>query len=183
MALDQPHKGNKRKHDDALIYRVYGCMEWFSVAEQPPAFLDLPSEFSLAYKLWQLDGEKNFSKISKLIKPFLSSSFVAPAISNWEKLFIKSDKTDGCEYEALRIHLAGVDFSETPFPCCRAEAWFDVPMIKNIKTLDLEEWQNKSYVFLTDAISFRWEVPRNKMTEALDFSYGSHLGVEATLLI
>jgi hypothetical protein len=77
--------------------------------------------------------------------------------------------------------LAGVDFSETPFPVCRAEAWFDVPIIANGKDIDLQGWQNENKAFLSDAISFSWIVPRNKNTESLDFTYGSHLGAEASM--
>lgn len=167
-------------HDGGVsIRRFYGNMDWFDVAEQPASFSDVPVEFEAAYKLWKLDRVKNEAAIIALLSPFVRGVFVIYALDKWEMLFEGSeDDYEGMEIQASKVNVVGIDFKTQPFPKCRVEAWFDVPVKDDFDEIDLDEWQEEEGVSLSDVIAFRWDVPKNDSTEDLDFSCGDNLGVE-----
>lgn len=159
------------------VCRFYGSMKWFSVAEQPENFDDLPAEFLRAKKLWDSDADRNMGQILELMSPHVGARFIASNISGWEELFADFDGSGFCEIESTEIRVVGIDFSEGPIPMCKAEANFEVPVTRTFESSDLDEWQDENGHF-TDAVIFYWNVPRNSNSEDLDFTCGDNQGVE-----
>lgn len=161
--------------------RVYGNMEWFEVAEQPPGFEDLPEEFSEAYALWEQDPAANEDRILALLSPFVTALFLPSNISNWEQIFGDPDASGLPEYTARAVRLLGVDFEHTPIPSCSAEAIFDVVVTDGFDEVeDLLEWQENNDQF-NSGIIFGWDVPRTDDTEDLDLKSGNHSGCECVV--
>jgi hypothetical protein len=162
---------------------MYGNMEWFDVAEQPPTFEELPKQFKLAYDLWEKDKENNTGEIIKLLKSFVSMHFVPTNVGGWEELFVNagdggSPPSEAICYEAIWLNVVGIDFSVSPIPRCRAEAVFRVPVTENyFKIKDLDEWQ-ENHDFFHGGVIFGWKIPRTRATESLDFTFANHSGCE-----
>ena len=76
------------------------------------------------------------------------------------------------------VRVTGIDWSVGPIPLCKAEAWFKVPVVHGFDDLDLDVLREADGVCLEDAVCFKWSVPGNARTDELDFTYGSHSGVE-----
>jgi hypothetical protein len=111
------------------------------------------------------------------MEPFVRGWFVPAAISDSEDLF-----PDQSDFPAVKIHVVGIDFSTEPFPLCKAEAWFEVPVSELFTTTDLEERQNDTGEYLYQAISFGWEIPSEDDDESSTFTYGNHQGVEGVCM-
>ena len=152
--------------------RFYGNMDWFEVAEQPDDFKALPPEFAQAKKLYDKDPEGNLAKVCALLSPFLRAVFVPMNIMQSETLFPEQD-----EYAADEVRIVGIDFSQAPFPLCKAEAYFTLTVTDAFATTDLAAWQEDNG-YLSDGVSFAWDVARDDQTESLDFSFGSNQGAE-----
>lgn len=158
------------------IAKFYGNMDWFDVDDDLEG-LDLPEAFIQAKRLWTESSEKNTDQVLKLIQPFVRAWFVPAALSDSEDLF-----PDQSDFIATKIDVVGVDFSSEPFPLCKAEAWFDVPVSDIFIKTDLEERQNDTGEYLYQAISFGWEIPSLRGGEPHVFTYGNHRGVEGLYL-
>jgi hypothetical protein len=151
--------------------RFYGNMEWFDVDDDVDG-INFPPEFNQAKMLWVEDSEKNLEQVIKLLAPFVRAWFVPAGIFDSEDIF-----PDQSDIDAVKINVVGIDFSKEPFPLCKVEAWFDVPVSETFSTLDIDDWQNETGQYFYQAISFGWEVP-TKEGEPLIFTYGNHQGVE-----
>ena len=149
-------------------------MEWFDVDDDVDD-INLPPEFSQAKTLWAEDSEKNLNQLIKLMEPFVSSWFVPAGIFDSEDIF-----PDQSDIDAVKINVVGIDFSKEPFPLCKVEAWFDVPVAETFSSLDIDDWQNETGQYFYQAISFGWVVPSEE-GELLIFTYGNHQGVECIL--
>lgn len=158
------------------IAKFYGNMDWFDVDDDLEG-LDLPEAFVQAKRLWTESSEKNADQVLKLIQPYVRAWFVPAALSDSEDLF-----PDQSDVIASKINVVGVDFSSGPFPLCKAEAWFDVPVTEIFTKTDLEVRQNDTGEYLYQAISFGWEVPSLSGGEPHVFTYGNHQGVEGIYL-
>ena len=152
-------------------------MKWFSVAEQPKSFLDLPVAFATAQALWTNDREGNIKKISGLLQPFLKASLVLDNISNWKDLIDEACVDEWQEIAAESVSLVGVDFFDSPVPRCKAEAIFSVTLIKNLESKIFKRWQDENS-YLYDALVFSWDIPKTGALEDLDLTSGTHLGAE-----
>jgi len=158
------------------IAKFYGNMDWFDVDDDTDD-VDFPIAFTEAKQLWAEDAEKNSEQILRLMEPFVRAWFVPAAISDSEDLF-----PDQSDFPAVKIHVVGIDFSAEPFPLCKAEAWFEVPVSELFTTTDLEERQDDTGEYLYQAISFGWEIPSNDDDETSTFTYGNNQGVEAVCM-
>ncbi len=186
--LPPSHSKQDRQIDDDPLgsdfyrkQRFYGNMKWFSVAEQPQDFDQLPPEFLQAKQLWDKDADGNLDEIIELLSPYVGARFIASNISGWEELFADFDGSGLCEIESSELRVVGIDFSEDPIPICKAEASFNVPVTRAFEATDLDEWQEDNGRF-TDAVIFYWNVPRGDETEDLDFTCGDNQGVECSPL-
>jgi hypothetical protein len=186
--LSPSHSKQDRQIDDDPLdsdfyreQRFYGNMKWFSVAEQPQSFDQLPPEFLQAKKLWHKDAEGNIDKVIELLSPYVGARFIASNISGWEELFADFDGSGLCEIESSEVRVVGIAFSEGPIPMCKAEASFNVPVTRAFEAIDLDEWQEDNGRF-TDAVIFYWNAPRGDETEDLDFTCGDNQGVECNAL-
>jgi hypothetical protein len=157
--------------DKYKTVRFYGNMDWFDVDDDLDG-INFPPEFSQAKILWVEDSEKNLDQVIKLMEPFVRAWFVPAGICYSEDIF-----PDQSDIEALKIDVVGIDFSVEPFPLCKVQAWFEVPVSEKFFTLDLEDWQNETGQYFYQAISFGWEIPSGN-EEPLIFWYGNHGGVE-----
>jgi hypothetical protein len=152
--------------------KFYGSMDWFDVDDD---FDDVvfPPSFNEAKRLWSEDIEKNADQVLKLIEPFVRAWFVPAGLPSSEEIF-----PDQSDCKATKIRVVGIDFSATPFPLCKAEAWFEVPVSDSFATTDLEEWQDDTGDYFYQAISFGWEIPSEDGDDPLIFTYGNNQGVE-----
>lgn len=157
--------------DKLFAAKFYGNMDWFDVDDDVDVVV--PPSFNQAKLLWIEDPENNFEKILKLIEPFVRAWFVPAALSDSEDIF-----PDQSDFKAKQIRIVGIDFRAKPFPVCKAEAWFEVPVSKSFAKLDLEKWQDDSGEYFYQAISFGWEIPSEDDSDSLIFTYGNNHGVE-----
>lgn len=153
--------------------KFYGNMDWFGVDDDDVEDVNLPDAFNEAKRLWKENSEKNAQQVINLIAPYVRAWFVPAAISDSEDIF-----PDQNDCSAVKINVVGIDFSTEPFPLCKAEAWFDVPVSETFATADLEERQNETGEYFYQAISFGWEIPSEDDDEPLVFTYGDNQGVE-----
>ena len=151
--------------------RFYGNMDWFDVDDDVDD-IKLPSEFDQAKRLWFEDSEKNFTQVIYLMEPFVRAWFVPAGVCDSEDIF-----PDQSDIAAVKIKVVGIDFSNEPFPLCKVEAWFEVPVSENFSSLNLDDWQNETGQYFYQAISFGWEIP-SEAEESIIFTYGNHQGVE-----
>lgn len=158
------------------IAKFYGNMDWFDVDDDFDD-INFPAGFIEAKRLWTESPDRNADQILKLIQPYVRAWFVPAAISDSEDLF-----PDQSDVIASKINVVGVDFSSGPFPLCKAEAWFEVPVTEIFTKTDLEVRQNDTGEYFHQAISFGWEVPSLSGQASLVFTYGNHLGVEGIYL-
>lgn len=159
--------------------RFYANMDWFEVAEQPMSINDLPGEFKEAKKLWDIDPDGNQGKIIELLNAYIGAVFVADNIFGWEDVFASTGDEGFSEWESFDVKIVGIDFSNSPIPLCKAEAYFDLPMKADFDFETIDSWLEENGATLSDAIGFNWnKIPRNKKTRDLDFTQGSHQGVE-----
>ncbi len=157
---------------------VYGNMDWFRVAEQPTESCPLPPELEQANALWEADREGNSGKILELVSPFVGGRFVADNLAGWED-YLRED-TFG-EFEASRVRVAGVDFSDLPIPLCKAEGWFDLPLKEGVSRSDFERWVDENHEGeLYGAICFYWNFEAPEL-ENLDLTFGDHQGAEGVI--
>lgn len=152
--------------------KFYGNMDWFDVDDEVDE-ADLPESFKEAKLFWHKNPEINFAKIVELIKPFVRAWFVPAALSDSEEIF-----PDQSEFQASEIKVAGVDFSVGPFPLCKAEALFEVPVSNTFKNIDLESWQEDRGEYFYQAVSFGWEILSVVDGSPLVYTYGNNQGVE-----
>ena len=157
---------------------LYGNMKWFDAAEEPEDIMELPSDFMEARKLFVEDIEANFEKIITLISPYLRARYVPCNLSNWEEIFSVQDMA---EIEAEKIRIIGVRWDGVTFPTCKAEAIFRVPITHQFADVEIDDWQENNGL-LFDGVVFYWDVPRSEKTAELDFTFGSHLGVECAIM-
>jgi hypothetical protein len=158
------------------VIKVYGNMEWFRVAEQPESFDVLPDEFNEMKSLWESDSEANLNKILGKLTPYIGARFVADNLEGWKDYF--DEKTYG-EFEAVKIHVSGIDFSEEPIPSCKAEAWFEIALKEGILKQDVEKWIEAEHGGeLYSAIVFYWNFDEYDGVdiEDLDLTFGDHNG-------
>lgn len=174
-----PSKRNRVRPQPETI--AYGNMDWFEVAEQPEAFKELPKEFKTAYDLWKKGAEEHHDKIAELLSPYVIAKFLPANISGWEELFADPDGHGQPEFAAVSVRVAGVDFSATPIPKCKAEAIFRVPVTEGFgECEDFDTWQEENDYFAS-GISFGWNVPRTAATEEIDLMFGDHSGCECVV--
>jgi hypothetical protein len=152
--------------------KFYGNMDWFDIDDDINGVV-FPPSFNQAKLLWTEDPEKNFDQVIKLIEPFVVAWFVPAALSNSEDIF-----PDQSDVRAAKIKVIGVDFSTEPFPLCKAEAWFIVPVSDFFSKLDVEAWQDDTGEYFHQAISFGWEIPSDDGGDSLLFTYGNNQGVD-----
>lgn len=158
---------------------VYGNMAWFRVAEQPRYSETMPQEIMQAKALWDEDSEGNSEKIIQLVEPFVGGLFVADNLRGWRDFL--SEETFG-EFEARRLRVVGVDFSQSPIPLCKVEGWFDLPLKGGVSRSDFECWLEENFPGeLFSAISFYWEIDAPSL-EDLDLTVGDHMGAEALVV-
>ncbi len=158
------------------IAKFYGNMDWLDVDDDFDD-INFPAAFIEAKRLWTESPDRNADQVLKLIQPYVRAWFVPAAISNSEDLF-----PDQSDVIASKINVVGLDFSSRPFPLCKAEAWFDVPVTEIFIKTDLEVRQNDTGEYFHQAISFGWEIPSLSDQAPLVFTYGNHLGVEGIYL-
>lgn len=154
------------------IAKFYGNMDWFDVDDDLDG-VNFPEVFIQAKNLWKESPEENADQILMLIEPYVRAWFVPAALTDSEDLFPNQS-----DFMATKINLVGVDFSSEPFPLCKAEAWFDVPVSDFFTKTDLEEWQSETGEYFYQAISFGWEIPSSSGGDPYVFTYGNHQGVE-----
>jgi len=152
---------------------IYGNMDWWDVAEQPDNFDMLPVDFAKAFQLWERNPETNFSKISNLLTPYLYGLFVAENLMDYEEVF---SRQGFAEFPHCRLLLSGVDYAEGPLPRVKTEAVFKVSCSQDIEHFDLEQWLEENGGYLSDCVSFGWNIPD---VEVLDLTFGDNQGVEA----
>ena len=152
--------------------KFYGNMDWFDVDEDFEG-VELPQCFEDAKRLWLENREENISQVIALLTPFVKAWFVPAAINDSDDLF-----PDQSDFPALRIHVAGIDFSSDPFPLCKAEAWFDVPVSEIFAKTDLDQRQEETGEYFYQAISFGWQIPTSVKGESIVFTYANNQGVE-----
>ena len=98
----------------------------------------------------------------------------------WEEFF--NEESYG-EFEAAKINVVGIDFSEKPIPMCKVEAWFDVPLKEGILKNDVIKWNEENLDnHLTDAVIFFWDLDEIEELEELDLTVGDHNGCEAEIV-
>lgn len=153
----------------------YGNMDWWEVAEQPPANIKFCEILeSLKYK-W-LESKNNHEIVLEFLEPFLKSKFLIQNIVNSEEVFETDKVSDYNEVLAYKVKLVDLDFSVGPIPLCKTEAYYIV-LVKDIfKKIDLDEWQaNNSFFY--DAITFFWDFGDEELCNH-DLSFGANAGVE-----
>jgi hypothetical protein len=146
----------------------YGNIKWFEPTEQPEDIRSLPAEFARAKALWDVDAEGNHNDIVDLLNTYIAATFIPQNVDQASGLFADAESEVG----ALAVRIGGVDFSKGPIPMVKAEAVFEVAVVSDFDSADLESRN------LHDALSFRWEVARDADTAELDFSHGDHQGAE-----
>ena len=162
------------------VIKIYANMDWFRVAEQPEDSGLLPDIFTEMAQLWESDSEQNVEKIIKELSPFVGGRFVADNLDGWEEFF--NEESYG-EFEAAKINVVGIDFSEKPIPMCKVEAWFDVPLKEGILKNDVIKWNEENLDnHLTDAVIFFWDLDEIEELEELDLTVGDHNGCEAEIV-
>ncbi len=124
--------------------------------------------------MWKKDRGSQ-ALIIPLLSPYIKSKFIVDNIVNFEEIF-DVEGLSNLEIEADIVNLVGVDFSSTPVPICKTEAYFSIPVRKRFDSIDLARWQEENSPF-SDAISFYWDF-RDENLEDIDTSYGSNSGVE-----
>ena len=162
--------------------KFYGNMEWFDIDDDTDDLM-LPPAFDQAKKLWEADSKKNQDQIIDLLKPYVRAWFVPDGISGSEELFQEPENFElwGKHSPATKIKVVGIDFSTNPFPQCKAEAWFEVPVTKEFSKINLEDWQEERGEYLYQAISFGWEIP-SEDGDSSTFTWANHQGAEALLV-
>lgn len=161
------------------VVTVYGAMKWFRVAEQPKDSDSLPPEIEKARALWEAGAENSSEEIIRLVSPFLGGLFVADNLKGWRDLL--RNESFG-EFEASRLNIAGVDFSDAPIPLCKVEGWFDIPLKDGMQRSDFKRWIDQNHQGeLFSAISFYWDFDNPKL-EQLDLTVGDHMGAEALVI-
>lgn len=169
----------KAKTKKSFYVEFYANMNWFDVAEQPAKPQDLPGVFIEAKKLSKSKSSKNREAILALLSPYVKARFLPHNLANSDSLF---SSENGAEVEATAVRLVAVDFSSSPIPKCKAEAYFHLRLVIDPKKCDFDAWQEENSNFY-DAVTFYWEIERNEQTEDLDFTFGDHQGVECIAAI
>ena len=163
--------------------KFYGNMEWFDV-DDDTSDLKFPPAFEQARSLWSLDSVKNQETIIELLAPYVRAWFVPEGIDGSEELFRDVGDFELWEKHspATEVKVVGIDFSTDPFPKCKAEAWFTVPVTQSFSTMNVEEWLEDRGESLYQAISFGWEIP-NDDGVSMVFTWANHAGAEGVLLV
>jgi hypothetical protein len=156
---------------------IYGSMEWFDIAEEPE-IEDLPENFKKALDIKGSSAQK----IIDLLKPYIASWFVPFAINNYEDLFLEEGLS---ETPALLINVVGMEYtSNSIIPLVKCEAQYIVEVTEffndEFNKDALQDWQERNGS-IYDGLSFYWNIERNENTEDLDFTYGSHNGLDFTI--
>lgn len=161
------------------VVTVYGNMKWFRVAEQPPESDFLPFEMARARAQWEAEPQGNLEEVIKLVSPFVGGRFVADNLAGWRDLL--TEDTFG-EFEASRLRVVGVDFSNTPIPLCKVEGWFDLPLKDGVSQSDVDRWIDENHNGeLFSALSFYWDFDNPKLDD-LDLTVADHMGAEAVVI-
>ena len=158
--------------DKPNMVMFYGNMDWFDVDDDANDVI-FPQAFDQAKDLWNKDPVGNLPDILNLIAPFVRAWFVPAALSDSEDIF-----PDQSDFSATKIRVVGIDFRAKPFPLCKAEAWFEVPVSELFATTDIEERENDTGEYFYQAVSFGWEIPALNGQDTHVFTYGNHQGVE-----
>lgn len=165
----------------AVIQQVhlYANMTWFSVAEQPTNFDLFPENFRKAADLLSANQEQNFALAATQLSPFLGASFVSENIPGLNRFFVEPQHG---EFQAYKTKIAGLDFSESPIPLCKAEGYFSIPLSPGVDLDSLyEHLDSYDYNVLTDAVCFFWSIEEFGI-ENYDLTFASHSGCECWIL-
>ena len=146
-------------------------MKWWDPVEDPSDISFLPPEFAKAKALWDQDGEANFGAINDLLGNYVKALFCPMNIDNAEELFADPDE----EVEAIKVHVAGYDFTNKNVPFVKSEAIFDVDVVDDFESIDLDEWEENNDG-LYSALSFYWEL--DDEPEDIDLTWANHQGAE-----
>ncbi|MEK9696042.1 MAG: hypothetical protein VW270_09770 [Candidatus Poseidoniales archaeon] len=158
------------------MVKVYGNMDWFSVAEQPDSIYTLPLEFQSAFELWEANSGESNQEIVDLLTKYVGARFVGENIPDWQELF---EEDSYGEFESYKKSIAGFDFSENPIPLCKAEAWFEIQLKDGKSKSDLEKHLEEQGAELNDCLAFFWIFEDNEDLEDLDLTFGDHKGSES----
>ena len=163
-------KPTRRKERDEKKALFYTNMEWFNTVDNPKDITALPPAFSKAKSLWEKNGERNFGKIQDLLGQYVSAEFLPEGITGADQLF-----TTPYNCGLLAVHAVGFDFSRGNIPLIKAEAWFEVDVVKGFYEIDLDHWQNENDRFYSGA-TFFWEI--EGCEDGYDFTWENHSGCE-----
>ena len=169
--------------DIIVMIEVYGNMDWFSAAEQPNGFDELPPVFLEGFELWEADAAGNANLIVEKLAPYIGATFVADNIEGWEDYL---DDSSFGEFLAKKIRVVGIDFSVNPPPLVKVEAWFDVELTASKTSEAFAEWIDEEHEGeLYSCIVFSWDFDLEEdldSLEDLDLTVGDHQGCEAHIV-
>jgi len=155
----------------------YANVKWFTVAEQPARFEDLPEEFMQAYSLWKSKPESSTALIAALMQPFVKARLVLCNVEGWDEIFSLSKKVDLPELESVSTQVVGCDFFTLPIPACKAEAIFKISVTDSFSNTDFDDWQENN-ASLADAVVFYWDIKKNNLSSYLDLTMADTQGIE-----
>ncbi len=165
----------------AIYKKLYANMDWWEVAEQPANSSKIADFLTECRSLWDNGGASAQVAIQRM-EYHLRAKFLLQNNANFEEIFEVNSGNDPIEIDAFRLDLTDVDFSVSPIPLVKTEAYFSVQVKDGFGLIDLQEWQLING-FLYDAVSFLWDF-RSIDAKALDLdlSFGNNSGAECICL-
>lgn len=164
----------------------YGSMARFDVDLDGFAPRMLPGAFARARELHATNASRNVGRIIGLLQPFARAVFIPHTLTDWERFFVDPSARGMPETIAAKVRLCGVDFANCGgdgFPLATMEAWFAVPVAPSFTPKRFRTWEEESGVYLSDAVSFGWQLPPLKRWgRPLCFPWLNHCGSCCTLI-
>jgi hypothetical protein len=115
----------------------------------------LPEDLQKAKVIWDKNGEQSTSELIDLVQGFVNCQFLAENMPDWKKYF--SNENYG-EFNAEKINVVAVDFSESILPLISAEAWIKVSVLDGIPDKVLNEWVEEQWG-LQSGVMWSWNIP------------------------
>lgn len=178
QTLRQPESGtqqqiseNSHNQEAGREKSIYTTVDWFTAAESPDVS-DWPENLKSAKQLWEENGGRSTPEICSLINSFIVCNFLAENMSGWDEFFASENFG---EFEAEKVTVVGVEFSDESLPLIRAEAWINVQLKEDVTDDALDEWCEAEWG-LVSGIMWSWNLPNE---DDLDLSMEENTGAEA----
>ena len=150
---------------------IYTKVDWFSVSDGLHENV-VPSGIQKVKNIWNINGGKSTPEMCELILKYLNCQFLAENYDDWAEYF---DDKDFGEFNAIKINVVGVEFTDSILPLIRAEAWVEVKVKEAISDEFLDDWLNEEWGLQT-GIMWSWNIPNDG---DLDLAMEENSGIEA----